>query len=125
VAIRASQGAGLEPEAPVHGRVARLDARPGELDQPANVFGRHEVPGVAQHVRAKELPVCKGAVDVRFGKAAGALADGPPGDGILLGLHGAEPADDLGGAAERSADQALVDQPPARYLAPWVGHREG
>jgi len=109
--VRPHERARVEAEPAVHHLVASADARSRELDEPADVLGRHEVPRVAEDVRAQDLAAREGLVDRGLGEPAAPLADGPSRDGVLLCLHGAEVPDDVGCAPGRGACEALVDQP--------------
>ena len=100
--------AGLPVPVPVRG----VDTGRAEGEQPANVSRRDEVPGGTQDVGPQDFAAAEGLLDVGVGAGAGALGDRPFRLGVLLSLHGAEPADDLRGGVERLAGQALLMHPP-------------
>ena len=55
--------------------------------------------------------------DISFGRADGAQADGPQRTGIILGLHGAEPAHDVGGRAKPGPARRWVRRRAASDVA--------
>jgi hypothetical protein len=89
--------------------VRGLDAWSGELEQPARIRGRHEVPRGSQDVRAQDLAAIDRAIHELGGRRFRALPDRPAGIRIVLRLHRDEVLDDRGRRRER-CDQPLREQ---------------
>ena len=81
-----------------------MHARRSEGEQPADIRRGDKVPGGAQNVRAQDRAGIKCLFDgsVADGRRVGvqAHAERPLGAGIVLGLGGAQPVDDLGRVPE-------------------------
>jgi len=77
--------------APAGGQTT-ADARAGQRKEPADVLREHDMPGGPQDVRPQEHARVEEAVELRRGGLPGALADCPPGAGVVLRLDRAQPA---------------------------------
>ena len=102
----------VEAGFPIVERVQRLDPRPGQLLDPANVCRRDEVPGRPHHMRPENRALAERALDRAIVGVARTQPDSPFRAGVVLRLHRAEPADHVGGRAAGAAAQPLTAQSP-------------
>src|SRR5438067_2563116 len=94
-------------------RHERGDTRRGELEHPANVARRDEVPRRPQHVRAQDPPFVDLPFDLGVGDVSGALSQRPLRAGVVLCLHSAKRPHHFARARRTSRRQELARQSPA------------
>ena len=86
-----------------------MHARRRELQHPADVCRRHEVPGGTHHVRAEDLPFVERTLNlVVRGTLGHPQAQSPPRGRILLRLDSTKPLDDIRRLAVFRICDALV-----------------
>ena len=90
----------------------RAQPRRGQLEQPADVLGNHEVPRGAHDVGAQDSAVVVETIDVGLGREAAALSESPLGRRVVLGLHSAQSPHGLDRRRERLPDEPLGAQSP-------------
>ncbi len=95
----------------IHPAVSLVDARPGQLQQPADVGRGDEVPRRPQDVGAQDVAGGEGALHGGVIQSARPQPQCRLGPGVLLRLDSHQPGHDLGRRRERRRRQALVGQP--------------
>jgi len=87
---------GVEADLAIAARVAGDLPRRHQLDKPARIGARHELPRATHRVRAHDRPLGDGALEVGLaGATTHAQRDGPLGGGVILRLQRAHPRHDL------------------------------
>src|SRR5919199_3512447 len=92
-------------------------ARTGQLQHPADVGRPYEVPRRPQHVRAHDRAGIEGVLQIRLGRVAGPLGDGPLRRTVVLRLDRAQPANHFVRGRAGTTNQALVVHAPASDVA--------
>ena len=119
----ANHQVGVETKQPVVGRHGAMHVRRGELQHPADVGRRDEVPGGAEDVGAEDLSLVDGPVQRRVGgPGRQAEAERPLGRTVLLGLHRSQPGDQLlrtarTGSRDPLVMESLAGDHPVRLIA--------
>ena len=86
--------------------------RSGQVEQPADVLGPHEVPRRSQHMGPQDRAVIQHPRQVSVIRVRGARGHGPPRLTRVLGLHRQQRADHLACRQGMRPDQVLAAQPP-------------
>jgi len=113
--VAASKCRGIEPELAIAGGVAGDEARGDEVQHPADVRGRDELPGPAQRMGTNHGAVADRPFDARVGSVAGEPETGGPFDGgVVLGLDRAQPGDQVVQGLELRPSDLLSGEPASR-----------
>ncbi len=91
-----------------------FDAWRRQHQHPADVGGRHQVPGGPEHVGPQDRTIRKRVIDGGAGESLRALRHRPPRAAVVLRLDGAEPVNHLGWGPGSGRDEVLVAQPLAK-----------
>ncbi len=98
----------LEPDLRAAPLVGGEQARAAERQQPAHVLGRREVDRPAHQPGARDLAIGDGALDACSRRVHDPGPDRPQRLVVVLRLHRAQPADDVGGVVEAAGGDPLA-----------------
>src|SRR5436190_13594065 len=108
---RALERLRIEPDLAKARRCGCDDARPDQREHPAEVLGRHELPGAAKAVSANQVACVESSLHRSLPGAHRPRADSPQRPEVILRLHGAEPAHHLAGRLRSLSREKLMLEP--------------